>query len=141
MPGSPPLSPLSPLPCFCGGHAAPLNHTLGTRLDEPEDSAGAQHKAGSVSIRQRRRESGSTARCRKEEWEMFTTEPPPALGRDWSCLAPASRDYDIDHSTTILVPALHSQLLLGRTPPPWSHGNLACSRLLLHIVTLPWTNS
>lgn len=82
MPGFPlPLSLLSPLPCFCAGHMTPLNHTLGTGSDGWEDSAGARHKAGSVSIQQRRRESGSTARLGKEGWKMVV-ELPLALGRD-----------------------------------------------------------
>lgn len=42
---------------------------------------GIRHKAGSASIQQRRRESGSTARCRKEGWKMVM-ELPLALGRD-----------------------------------------------------------
>lgn len=54
----------------------------------------------------------------------------PSLGERQPCFAPTSRDHDVSHCTTILLPAQHDNLLLSHTPPPQSLGNPACPRQL-----------
>lgn len=132
MPGCPPpLSPLSPLPCFCVGHMTPLNHTLGTRLDGWEDSAGTRHKVGSAfGSGEGNREHSKTQKGGMEN--VYGTSPSAGERLVLLCLyVQRMRRRPPRHHHPGSCSA-------GHTPPP--HGNLACSRQLLHILTFLRTN-